>query len=443
MDKDRINRSNPISAFSTFALTRSPRSQRAEFIKQLKSAINSLVNQRRSFAVLLIKIDNLTDIEQNFGMELSQHLIVSIGQQLQPQLCRDDLLVHLHGDEFALLKVSIASSAAAIQLAKQIQARFRCSFVVKDYRLICSCSIGISLQRQPQRISQILQQADRALKTASTQGTGHYVLAQQSPQQTLHRDLIQQQERLALAIANNDIHPYYQPIIELSSNQLIGFEVIPYWQDEYANSNQLQPLTSLAEHTDSLVNLDLHIVRQACLQLKAWHNAALANQQLQLAVSLSVKHLQLEGAVEQLILLIQESQIPTHCLIFEFREHDVMASSKFVMQSLQKLRQVGLQVGLDDFATEFSSLSAFFTYPIDFVKIDQSFTAQMLRSKKDLALIRVIRDISHDMGFKVIVEGINSQQQHNKLIELGCEYGQGEYIARPLSPSQAAGLLGI
>ena len=443
MDKDRFTSNNAIPPISTFALTRSPRSQRAAFIKQLKGAIYNLVNQRRTFAVLLIKIDNLTDIEQNFGMEVSQRLIVSIGQQLQIQLCRDDHLVHLHGDEFALLKVDIANNAAAIAQAKQIQARFRGSFMVKNYKLICSCSIGISLQLQPQRISQILQQADRALKIANNQGVGRYVLAPQSPQQTQHRELIRQQERLVLAIINNDIQPYYQPIIELSNNQLIGFEVIPHWQDEHANSAQLLPFTSLAEYTDSIVNLDLHIVRQACLQLKVWHNAAQANQQVLLAINLSVKHLQLEGAVEQLILQIQEVQVPTQCLILEFREHDFLASSKFVMHSLQKLRQVGLQVGLDDFATEFSSLNAFFTYPIDFVKIDQSFTAQMLRSKKDLALIRVIRDISHDMGFKVIVEGISSQQQHSKLIELGCEYGQGEYIAQPMPATQAAGLLGI
>jgi diguanylate cyclase (GGDEF)-like protein len=419
-----------------------PHSQRAFFLTQLKCAIERLENDQRSFVVLLIKIDNFSDVEQGFGFELSKQLMTTIDNQLQSLISASDCLVSLQGDEFALLKTGITSAAEAITLAEQIQDRFRFSFRVNNYKILCSCSLGISLQQQsPRTVSQILKDADTALKIAQTLGRGQYHLSTATPAPAQNISAIIQQEKLTNAIINDDIHPYYQPIIQLNSNQLIGFEVVARWQEAQHLTHDALSFIPLAERTDIIISLDLHIINQACRQLKKWHNAAIENQQLILTINLSVKHLILDGAVEQLISIIQQQQIPPHALVFEFREQDFMAQNEFVIHSLQKLREVGIQVGLDDFGTGFSSLNAFFKYPIDFVKIDQSFTQRMLMSRKDLSLIRAIRDISHDMGFQVIAEGIENPQQHEKLIELGCEFGQGNYIARPMHPTQVNNLL--
>ncbi|WP_255554847.1 phosphodiesterase [Moritella sp. 24] len=439
MNKERLSTQHePNNAkLIALALSSSLRTQRALFLTQLKSALQQLQKTQQNFVLLLIKIDNMADVEQNFGSELSNKLISIIRHHLQSLTSSNDCLVNLQGDEFALLKTDIVDADSAIRLAKEIQSQFRFSFQVNNYKILCSSSIGISLQQDPHTVSQVLKDADIALKNAQQQGLGQYHLSTASPVLAENTVAIQQQEKLTRAIINNDILPYYQPIIQLNSNQLVGFEVIAHWQEEH----QEDSFISLAERTDIIITLDLHIMYQACLQLKRWHDSHVNNKQIMLAMNLSVKHLILEGAVEHLIFIIQQQQIPPHRLVFEFREHEFMAHNKFVIRALKKLRHIGVQVGLDDFCTGFSSLNAFFQYPIDFVKIDRSFTNRMLMSKKDLSLIRVIRDISHDMGFKVIVEGIDTQQQHAKLVELGCEFGQGNYIAQPMDYTQVDRLL--
>lgn len=420
------------------ALPSSLRTQRALFLTHLKSALQQLQHTQHHFVLLLIKVDNIAAVEQNFGSELSNKLISIIRLHLQSLTSSNDCLVNLQGDEFALLKTDIIDADSAINLAEKIQSQFRFSFQVSDYKILCSSSIGISLQQDPHSVSQVLKDADIALKSAQQQGFGQYHLSKALPVPSTNTQTILQQEKLSQALINHDIQPYFQPIIQLNSNQLIGFEVIAHWQEAHNNS-----FISLAEHTDSIITLDLDIIYQACLQLKKWHDSHANNQQLMLLMSLSVKHLILDGAVEQLIFIIQQQQVPAHRLVFEFREHEFILHNKLVINALEKLRQTGVQVGLDDFGSGFSSLNDFFQYPIDFVKIDSSFTNRMLMSKKDLSLIRAIRDISHDLGFKVIVEGVDTPEQHAKLVELGCELGQGRYIANPMDHAQVNRLLEI
>lgn len=456
MNKDRLSvlQQQPHNTkLISLALSHSLRTQRALFITQLKSALQLLQQTQQRFVLLLIKVDNLAEVERNFGSDLSNKLITTIRDHLQSLTSSNDCLVNLQGDEFALLKTDISDADSALGLAKEIQSQFRFSFQVNHYKILCSSSIGISLQQAPHSVSQVLKDADIALKSAQQQGLGHYHLSTALPAPTQNTQVIQQQEELTRAIINNDIQPYYQPIIQLNSNQLIGFEVIAHWHEADPCSHNINDgdnsdehnrnFISLAENTDIIIALDLHIIYQACLQLKKWHDSHADNQQIMLTMNLSAKHLILDGAVEHLIFILQQQKIPPHCLVFEFREHECMAHNKFAIRALEKLRQVGIQVGLDDFGNGFSSLNAFFKYPIDFVKIDSHFTNRMLMSKKDLSLIRVIRDISHDMGFKVIVEGIENQQQHAKLVELGCEFGQGSYIAKPMDYRQVNRLLEI
>lgn len=443
MDKDFTANAHERGQQLTAKMTRvnNDRAQRAKLLLQLRAAQKRFLNSKQHFALFLIKIDNILDVEQDFGISLSQNLMLTIAEKLKQLISPDDCLVQLQNDEIALLKTQVSDSQSAIKIAHQLQARFRFSFQVQSYNIPCNCNIGISLQTQPKyQVQQILKDTDIALQTARKKGKSQYHLAIAKPIQTTNCTMLQQQERLAEALLNNDINPYYQPIIQLNSNRLIGFEVIAHWSNSDA-SNEDMNFTSLAERTDMIISLDLHIIKQACSQLKRWHNSHINNQQIILTISLSVKHLILDGAVEQLIFMIQQQQVPPKSLIFEFREQDFIAQNEFVLNSLNKLRAVGIRLGLDDFGKGFSSLNAFFKYPIDYIKIDHSFTNRMLMSKKDLSLIRVIRDISHDMGLHVIVEGIDNSQQHAKLVELGCEYGLGSYIAKPMHHDQANSLL--
>ncbi len=444
MNKDRaapqIN--NQRDQYHTIIHMASPPTQRERFLSHLTDAIEQLDNYQHGFVVFFIKVDNYHEVEQSFGFELSEQLLTIIGSQLSNIIAANDCLVSLQGDEFAILKTDISTQAQAMNFAVSIQELFRLSFCVDRYRILCSSSIGISLQTEsPRTVVQILYDADAALKLAQQQGKGKCHLSTVPPPPAKNNQLMAQQDKLISAIFNGDILPYYQPIIHLNNNELIGFEVVARWQEDKNLTHNALNFIPQAERTDVIIALDLDIVNQACRQLKSWHNSTSNNAQIMLSINLSAKHLILDGAIEQLLLIIQRYQLPPQSLVFEFREQDFNAQNDFALQSLHKLREFGVQVGLDNFGTGFSSLNAFFDYPIDFVKIDQSFTRRMLQSKKDISLIRAIRDISHDMGLQVIAEGIENSQQHAKLVELGCEFGQGNYIGKPMSCSQVNRLL--
>lgn len=446
MNKDRTvpQANSQRDQYHTIINMAAPPSQRERFLSRLTNAIERLENYQHSFVVFFIKVDNYHEVEQHFGFELSEKLITIIGSQLNNIIAPNDCLVSLQGDEFAILKTDISTQAQAMDFAVSIQALFRYSFCVDRYRILCNSSIGISLQSEsPRTVCQILNDVDAALKAAQQRGKGKCHLSTMTPPPAKNNRTMAQQDKLIAAIFNGDILPYYQPIIHLNNNELIGFEVVARWQEDNQLTHKALNFIPQAERTDIIIALDLDILNQACQQLKNWHEATSNNAQIMLTINLSAKHLILEGAIERLLLIIQQHLLPPQSLVFEFREQNFNAQNDFALQSLHKLRQFGVQVGLDNFGTGFSSLNAFFDYPIDFVKIDQSFTRRMLQSKKDLSLIRAIRDISHDMGFQVIAEGIENSQQHAKLVELGCEFGQGNYIGKPMRSSQVNTLLDI
>lgn len=214
----------------------------------------------------------------------------------------------------------------------------------------------------------------------------------------------------------------------------MGFEVVARWSDRKHTLRKALDFIPFAEKTGLIIDLDLGILRQACQQLHQWQKLSLHPKHIRVAVNLSAKHLIKTESVDQLLDIIREAKVSPKNLVFEFSEKEFVRQNQPSFTALNKLRQAGVLIGMDDFGTGFSSLNALFDYPIDFIKVDRSFTQRMLSSKKDLSMMRAVRDMSNDLGFQVIIEGIETLQQHKKLVEIGCEYGQGYYIAKPMKP---------
>ena len=197
----------------------------------------------------------------------------------------------------------------------------------------------------------------------------------------------------------------------------------------------------LAEQSDLIIEIDQMMLRHACGLLQGLFHPLIRQHSLRLNINLSGKHLASREQIQQLLQIIHEADVPTKLFIFEFKERELTRRDNKTLALLHELRAKGIGIAVDDFGTGFSSLNALFHYPVDFIKIDDSFTHRLLKSNRDRALVRAIRDISHDLGMQVIVEGVEQHEQHLKLSEMGCDLAQGDFFSAPMPPDVLYSLL--
>ncbi|RJG49442.1 putative bifunctional diguanylate cyclase/phosphodiesterase [Motilimonas pumila] len=414
------------------SLTQLP--NRALFAEKLDQALKRVKRHpSETFAVVFIDLDQFKTVNQSHGHHIGDQLLIAIARLLSQCIRQNDIVARLGGDEFIVLLDRISQQQDILDITERIIQSFSQPLTVKGLQIQSSCHLGIcQVNASFHSVEQILQQADMAMYQAKSQDSEFCFYQEMQYQQ---QEQIQQ-HKLSNALAKGLIIPHYQPMIRLRDNALMGFEVVARWQDKTSTLRRALDFIPFAERSGLIIELDRHILQQACIQLKKWQHLNPSNKHIRVAVNLSPKHLLSEPAVNELIKTIKRCRIAPNSLVFEFSEKEFVRQNQTAFDSLEKLRQAGVKVGMDDFGTGFSSLNALFEYPIDFIKVDHSFTQRMLSSKKDLSLMRAVRDISNDLGFQVIIEGIETMQQHEKLVEIGCEYGQGYYISKPMRPGE-------
>ena len=396
----------------------------------------ALLHQKRhhvKFALLFIDLDNFKKVNDQLGHHVGDAILQFSAQNISQSLRVNDLAARWGGDEFVVLIDSVNGKSDIELIIERIKKKFASPLQHKGLSLFCTCSIGINLFSSGaySKPGEVIQDADLAMYRAKLQKglSYHYfdetVQCDQSKKHVLR-------DQLSIALEQGEIIPHYQPMIRLLDNQLLGFEVMARWQHENQAIKNAIDFIPLAENSGLIAELDFSILQQALQQLQAWHKTFAGNKEIQLSVNLSGYHLGDPASMLRLTDAIAASHIDYSQLVFEFSEREVVQHDGEGVKALHQLHEQGILIGLDDFGTGFSSLNALFEYPVDYIKVDPSYTRKMLNSTRDLALIRAIRDISNDLGYQVIVEGIENKKQHSKLLEIGCEFGQGHYIARPM-----------
>jgi EAL domain-containing protein (putative c-di-GMP-specific phosphodiesterase class I) len=311
-------------------------------------------------------------------------------------------------------------------------------FRLQGNELTITVSLGVaSVTEQTADVSELLHQADLAMYQAKRNGRSRIVMYSEACTEQAGSP----EERLFRALREGRIVPYFQPVIRLCDSRLVGLEVMARWITEEGELKDAFDFIPLAEQCGLIQDLDRQILKRTCQQLKLWQPASGVGR-FRIAINLSGKHLASHEQIMQLLTIMEEEGVIPACFIFEFNERELSRQSADSLTALHELRAKGIQVSLDDFGTGFSSLNALFHFPVDYIKVDDSFTHRMLNSPKDLALIRAMRDICQDLDFTLVVEGIENQQQLQKLIELGCALGQGRHISPPLPGADIPPLLG-
>ncbi|WP_204477951.1 putative bifunctional diguanylate cyclase/phosphodiesterase [Aeromonas veronii] len=390
------------------------------------------------FAVIFIDVDHFKQINDTLGHSAGDQLLKEVSRRLQTCIRQNDLVARLGGDEFVIYLDSSKSDDDISPVLNRIISRLSYPFRLLGNELSITVSLGVSsVSEQTSDISQLLHQADLAMYQAKRNGRSRIVSYSDD---CINQNWSSPEEMLARALREGRIVPYFQPVIRLQDSRLTGLEVMARWLTEEGILKDAFDFIPLAEQCGLILELDYQILRHTCQQLKNWLPIS-GQGKFKVAINLSGKHLVNHDHIMRLMGIIEEEGVAPGYLIFEFNERELSRQDSDALASLHDLRAKGIQISLDDFGTGFSSLNALFHFPVDYIKVDDSFTQRMLQSPKDLALIRAMRDICQDLDYTLVVEGIENQQQLQKLIDIGCRMGQGRYISPPMPGADIVPLL--
>ena len=413
------------------ALTGLP--NRAWFMEQLQVSLNLVrSNKDRLFAVLFLDLDRFKLINDSVGHMVGDQLLIGIATRLSYCVRPGDKVARLGGDEFTILLDDIRSKAEAIEVAERIQKHLSKSFNVGGYETYTTVSIGIALSNpEYQHPEDFLRDADTAMYQAKSLGKARHVIFDKG----MHAravNLLQLETDLRRAIDRDEFFIEYQPIVELQSGRLTGFEALVRWRHPDRGSVLPERFIAVAEETGFIVPIGQWVLLQACLQMQRWNEKHSPATPLSISVNLSGRQFGHSNLLEQITQILDVTGLDPRLLKLEITESVVMESVESAAGTLESLRALGVELSIDDFGTGYSSLSYLHRLPIDTLKIDRSFVSRMGENNENKEIVRTIIMLAKTLGMGVIAEGVETKQQADLLRELGCQLVQGYLVSRPL-----------
>jgi len=403
---------------------------RSRFYDRLQQEIKKTTRSGEKLAVMFIDVDRFKEVNDSVGHSRGDALLKSAAARLSSCVQDTDLLARLGGDEFTVIVTDIADTDYVEQVAEQILQQFTEPFDLEGKLTYVSASIGISLYPDDAvNVETLLKCADQALYSAKSEGRSRWryftpamQIAAEKRSQTIHD--------LRLALDKQQFHLLYQPIVELVSGGVHKAEALVRW--EHPEKGVISPaeFIPLAEETELIIDIGNWVFEQASQQAAAWQAAYGVTFQISVNKSpVQFNNVVGHGWSESL----QRMGLSGHSIVVEITEGLLLDASDMVSEQLLNLRDAGIQVAIDDFGTGYSSLSYLKKFDIDYLKIDQSFVRNLAPGSNDKVLCEAIITMAHQLGMKVIAEGIETQQQCDLLKAAGCDYGQGYLFSRPLT----------
>ena len=404
------------------------------FNDRVRQAIARAAERGESLAVMFVDLDEFKLLNDTLGHALGDEMLQVIAQRLRDSLRGCDTVARLGGDEFAVL-VEHTTVAEAETLAQRVVELLGAPLVVADRVLHVGASVGIGLYPlHGQDSATLLQVADVAMYAAKAKGkrTYHFYTRelQVAMDQQMHLEL-----GLRWAIERGELRLLYQPQVDLASGEVVGVEPLVRWQRPGGEWLMPAAFIPVAEKNGLIDGIGLWVAREACRQVVAWQAAGYRVPRMSLNVSAAqFRHPGLAGLMAR---LLAEHGLDPSCFVIELTESALMADADSAHQQLRQLKQAGLRVSIDDFGTGHSSLSCLRRYPLDELKIDRSFIADLEHSARDVAVLRSILQLSQALALDVVVEGVETHGQLALLRELGCTVAQGFLFSRPVSAEAA------
>ena len=392
-----------------------------------------------NLCVMFLDLDHFKDINDTLGHDAGDLLLVQASERLKSVLRNADLIARLGGDEFAVVLQQMTSINDAANVAQKIIEVFSQPFYLFGKDAYIGTSIGIaSFPEHGTDAITLTKAADTAMYHAKKNGRNNFKFFDNDMHMRIQSHL-EVTNDLRLAIKNRNLLPYYQPIIHISENRLSGFEALARWNHKDKGIISPGVFIPIAEEAGLIEDLGNFMLLEAGQQAQQWFTGDYSKERnhLTIAINVAAKQIKQKNFSLQILKLLEENNIAANHIKLELTESALMDNPMDVIRQLNDLRQAGITIAIDDFGTGYSSLSYLKKFPIDYLKIDQSFIRDIGEEKNDEAIIRAIIQMAHSLGQKVIAEGVETQQQLEFLASLGCDYAQGFLFSKAVPRGEA------
>jgi diguanylate cyclase (GGDEF)-like protein/PAS domain S-box-containing protein len=409
----------------------------------------------RQYAILVIDLDGFRKLNDAMGSAVGDRMLVQIGGRLEACLRESDtisrpqdqlsaanaVLSRMGGDEFTILLEGVSEPSDAMRAASRILSSVTEPIVVEGHDVRTSASIGIAVSTPEHKHAEdLLQEADTAMRRAKALGGGRCELFNEA----MHARAVNQlrlESELREALTRRQFRVHYQPIVQLSTGQIVGFEALLRWQHPAQGLISPYKFLETAENTGLLGSAGQWLILEACRQLRSWMLEIVTAGEIVINANVSARQLADSHFVTELENTLRETGLDPANLRLEMTENIVAADPKLTASILSNLNRLRVGMVLDDFGTGNSSLIALRRLPVEAVKIDKSLIRAMLLDRNTKDIVELIVMLAHKLKLKVIAEGIESARQLDHLKELGCELGQGYFFSPPIEPKAAQELL--
>ncbi len=424
---------------------------RRTFLDRLQSAFTRVRRETgRSYALLLVNVDHFKVFNETMGTRAGDHILTEIARRLSGEMRKDDAaardratavrdgsLFRLGGDEFTILLETVGDPSDALRIARRLQGAVAAPFPIESREVRASASVGIALTTAAHtRPEDVLKDADVAMRRAKAMGGSRCEVFDEA-MHTRAVGRLRLEGDLRTALTERQFRIHYQPVLQLDTRRIVSFEALLRW--EHPTQGLISPyrFIAAAEDTGILVSIGHWLMVQACRQLREWEVNDRSGAPMNVTVNVSARQFADARLANDIQDALQQTGVDPSRLQLEMTEKIASADPKLTVTVLSHLKHFGISTVLDDFGTGSTSLVGLRQFPVDALKIDRSLIREMQTDKSAADIVELIILLAHKMNLKVIAEGIESSRQLERLVELGCEYGQGYFFSQPMEAKAA------
>jgi diguanylate cyclase (GGDEF)-like protein/PAS domain S-box-containing protein len=413
---------------------------RSMFQEKLDEAIRAAAADGGAVGLLMLDLDDFKQINDTLGHDAGDTLLRMFAERLRGLVRAEDTVARFGGDEFALVMPDIHTEQSVVELSRSLQDRLREPFVHGGRIIDCRVSMGASVFPFHGRNSEeLLKNADIALYAAKAGGRAMVSLFEPR----MRDDVEQRSSMVQLArdaIADDRIVPYYQPKLALADRSLVGFEALLRWRTPRRGIGAPAGIKAAFDDLDVAAQISDRMIKRVIADMRGWLDRGIDFKAV--AVNASAAEFRRDSFAERLLEQLRRAEIPTRCFQLEVTETVFLGrGAEYVHRALALLNLRGVKIALDDFGTGYASLRHLKEFPVDVIKIDQSFVRDMAVDPGDEAIVRAVINLGRSLGIKVVAEGIEHEEQERRLLELDCDFGQGFLYSRAIPASRVPALV--
>ena len=412
---------------------------RALFQERLKQVIaRGDREDSNMIAVMLLSLDRFKAVNAQFGHSCGDAVLKAVAGRIGDCVNEGATVARVGGDEFCLIVEDVEEIDAAISLVAEILGSFEQPFIVDGREVSVNASIGIA-SRPPSMGNRLLQEAELAVARVKEQGGNAYQFYTEEMNVRAFERLTLE-SNLRRALKRDEYELYYQPKVDLRTGRVFGAEALLRWRHPDMGIVSPVNFVPVLEETGFIVEVGEWALRTACRQARRWADGSFGP--LQVAVNISARQFREEGLTETINGCLREGGLDPRCLELEVTESLIMEDPETSRDMLERLKsEKGIRVSIDDFGTGYSSLSYLKLFPLDLLKIDKSFVRDIPDDPDDAAIVSAMIGLSHNLGLKVLAEGVETREQLKFLCERGCDQAQGYLFSHPLPAEDLTALL--